>query len=40
MAIILAEKGYDINDFIAKLGAAQTDAEINEIINKLNRLLC
>lgn len=37
---ILAEKGYDINDFIANLEAAQTDAEVNAIINKLNLLIC
>ena len=37
---ILAEKGYDINDFIAKLEASQTDADVNNIVNELSKLLC
>jgi hypothetical protein len=40
MNSLMAIKGYDINDFIFKLEAAQTQSEYNEIMSKIRELLC
>jgi hypothetical protein len=40
MNSLMAIKGYDINDFISKLEAAQTESEYNEIMSKIRELLC
>ena len=40
MNSLMAMKGYDINDFISKLEAAQTQSEYNEIMSKIRELLC
>jgi hypothetical protein len=40
MNSLMAIKGYDINDFISKLEAAQTQSEYNEIMSKIRELLC
>lgn len=40
MNFIIAFKGYDINEFISKLEAAETQTEYNEIMSKIRELLC
>jgi hypothetical protein len=40
MNSLMAIKGYDINDFISKLEAAQTESEYNQIMSKIRELLC
>lgn len=40
MNSMIALKGYDINDFISKLEAAETQTEYNEIMSKIRELLC
>jgi hypothetical protein len=37
---ILAEKGYDVEDFISNLEAASTQEELNKIINKILKKIC
>lgn len=37
---ILAEKGYDVQDFISNLETANNQDELNKIINKILQLLC
>ena len=37
---ILAEKGYDVQDFISNLEAATTQEELNKIINKILSKIC
>jgi hypothetical protein len=37
---ILAEKGYDVQDFISNLEAATTQEEVNNIINKILKQIC
>ena len=40
MNFTIAAKGYDINEFISKLEAAETQTEYNEIMSKIRELLC
>lgn len=40
MNSLMAIKGYDVNDFISKLEAAQTESEYNQIMSKIRELLC
>lgn len=40
MNFMMAAKGYDINEFISKLEAAETQTEYNEIMSKIRELLC
>ena len=37
---ILAVQDYDVQDFISNLEAAQTEEDLNKIINKLLKLIC
>ena len=37
---ILAEKGYDVEDFISNLEAASSQEELNKIINKILKKIC
>lgn len=37
---ILAEKGYDVQDFISNLEAATTQQQLNKIINKILNQIC